>query len=118
MANSTIFNRLTKHYYSETALGMPGCSAVKTGNIVQLNFAFLTPISGTAGGWKTIATLPEELKPYIGLSFSACDNNATSLAGNIPYQMRISPDGKINIWIFSDKTSNMRPVGYVTYVAK
>lgn len=110
MVSGTIENELTPIYYTNT--GISKVTAVKSGYTVTLNVAIDTAITGTANAWYNIGTVIDELKPKVGVTFLVSDNDI--LRSHI---LRLESTGLLKIWIYSDKTSGIKPVGSFTYVS-
>ena len=113
MANGVIKNNFVNKFYSST--GIANVTAEKNGKEVELNIGILNPLSGTASSWIDIGTLIEELRPATTISFMIQDNIITNRASGIPYFMRLRADGKLSLWVYTDKTTDIRPVGSILY---
>lgn len=66
-------------------------------------------------GWNTIATIPSGLRPGRTINFLSGDDSAISSENNAALFGRITVDGNINIYVFSDKLA-VKPVGHVMYI--
>ena len=76
---------------------------------------YLTSKTYTANTWNTIATIPENLRPASVLTFTALNNNVSTDATNTPIWCRVNTDGKLQVYVFSDRAS-VAPTGVMSYV--
>lgn len=64
--------------------------------------------------WNTIAVIPENLRPASVLTFAALNNNVSTDATNTPVWVRVTTDGNLQVYVFSDRAS-VAPVGVISY---
>ena len=76
---------------------------------------YMTSKTYTADTWNTIAVIPEDLRPASVLTFTALNNNVSTDATNTPVWCRVTTDGNLQIYVFSDRAS-VAPVGVMSYV--
>lgn len=94
--------------------GISGVEALKSGNKVQLSIQPPSTISFSSAGWQTLGTLPASIQPYSTFRFLAFDNQASTYSQSAAVPMQLAPNGKLNVYVFSDKLS-MQPDASVTY---
>ena len=84
-------------------------------HMVTIKISFSRSHSFTADAWNTIATIPEKLRLGSELRFTILDNTSSTDARNSPMWARISSNGVLQIYAFSDRTA-LAPAGAFTYV--
>lgn len=94
--------------------GISGVTANTYGEVKML-FIYKVHLSGSAGVWNSVGTLPDALKPKDVVHFLLLDNGATSFNNSKIIPARITTSGTLEIWAFSDKTSAYCD-GTVSYV--
>ena len=76
---------------------------------------YMTSKTYTSDTWNTIAVIPEKLRPASVLTFAALNNNVSTDATNTPVWVRVTTDGNLQVYVFSDRAS-VAPVGVISYV--
>ena len=76
---------------------------------------YMTSKTFTSDTWDTIAVIPEKLRPASVLTFAALNNNVSTDATNTPVWVRVTTDGNLQVYVFSDRAS-VAPVGVISYV--
>ena len=99
---------------TEVSTGIDRVGAVKSGNVVQLKINGKT-ITASASGWYELGTLPSSLWPKQGIDSAIFDNNISSFSSSHYTNLRITTDGKIYVWMFSDKLT-LIVITTITYI--
>ena len=96
--------------------GITGVTTIKTGKTVTLRLS-RTSQTYTAG-WNTLGELPDVLKPYLAVNFTCIDNSIARYSDANVFKCEIGQDGKLNVFIPSDKTTAvlLATVTYTTFV--
>ena len=76
---------------------------------------YMTSKTYTSDTWNTIAVIPEKLRPASVLTFAALNNNVSTDATNTPVWVRVTTEGNLQVYVFSDRAS-VAPVGVISYV--
>lgn len=96
-----------------TAILGVGITAIYNAYMVTIIFS---PGTSTynAGEWNTIAEIPENIRPYTVVTFAALNNETRSDADNTPVWARVTTDGHLQIYAYSDR-AKINPIGSVSY---
>ena len=92
---------------------MTGVWTYKSGDVVQLLINKL--ISVENGGWHTLGTLPEGLRPKNRLIIPGFDNNNSTYANAQVIVFDVNTTGVLRVYVFSDHKT-FQFVGNVTYL--
>lgn len=93
--------------------GITGVWTYKSGDVVQV--IINKSVSVESGGWLTLGTLPEGLRPKFRVIVPGADNNNNTYATANIIVFDVNTTGIIRIYVFSDKKS-FQFVGNVTYL--
>lgn len=102
---------------STTLNGLYSLKAVayKRFGIVTLNVWQTAIASLPKGSWTTVGILPEEYRPVHQVDTFGVDNNTTSVLNNT-IQMRISTNGNVMVWAYSNGVTNNQLLSTLTYI--
>ena len=87
--------------------------AIRSGNVITIKIA--GTVSADNAGWYTIDTLDEQFRPSDTVFGVGYNNNDTSWSNSRPVMLAVSPNGNVNVYMFSDKLS-LAPRAAITYV--
>lgn len=87
--------------------------AIRSGNVITIKIA--GTVSADSAGWYTIDTLDEQFRPSDTVFGVGYNNNDTSWSNSRPVMLAVSPNGNVNVYMFSDKLS-LAPRAAITYV--
>jgi hypothetical protein len=99
---------------TEVSTGIDQVVAIKSGNVVQLRINGKT-ITASSTGWYELVTLPSSLYPKQRVDSAVFDNNASSFSSSHYANLIITNDGKVLVWMFSDKLT-LIAIATVTYI--
>ena len=96
-----------------TAILDVGITAIYNAYMVTIIFSAGTS-TYNAGEWNTIAEIPENIRPDTVVTFAALNNETRSDADNTPVWARVTTDGHLQIYAYSDR-AEINPIGSVSY---
>lgn len=107
------FDQLNSSLAFNTAILDVGITAIYNAYMVTIIFSAGTS-TYNAGEWNTIAEIPENIRPDTVVTFAALNNETRSDADNTPVWARVTTDGHLQIYAYSDR-AEINPIGSVSY---
>lgn len=111
--NAEAIGALNSSLTFNTAILGVGITAIYNAYMVTIIFSAGTS-TYNAGEWNTIAEIPENIRPDTVVTFSALNNETRSDADNTPVWARVTTDGHLQIYAYSDR-AEINPIGSVSY---
>ena len=106
-------NSINSSLAFNTAILDVGITAIYNAYMVTIIFSAGTS-TYNAGEWNTIAEIPENIRPDTVVTFAALNNETRSDADNTPVWARVTTDGHLQIYAYSDR-AEINPIGSVSY---